>query len=114
MKNSAVKRPRALPLARIAALSDTERVALRGLLESPVFRKALARAQAMRPSIFSGVSDAARSAADRAQTANDRLHELRGWEMLETALFYQAEAPKRKPERPEETFPNQGMIDYEK
>ena len=69
----------------------------------------------MKPSAFSGgVSDTAKSASDRAQTANDRLHEIRGWEMFEHALFLQAESPKLRAERATESFPDQGLIDYEK
>lgn len=110
-----IPRPRAKPFSMPDPLTQKERERFRAILADEVFRKVLARVQNMKPSAFTGgVSDASKSATDRAQTANDRLHEIRGWEMFEHALFLQAEDKKRRADPAQETFPDSGMIDYEK
>lgn len=100
-----LKRPRRKPFSAPAPLSDDEREKLRAILNNDVFRLALARVQNMKPSAF--------TAAPGVQGANDRLHEIKGWELYEHALFLQAETPKQKSERPTETYPDQGLIDHE-
>lgn len=111
---SKIPRPRAKPFSKPEPLTQKERERFRAILADDVFRKVLARAQNMKPSAFIGVSDATKGADDRRQTSNDRLHEIRGWEMFEHALFLQAEDIKRRTNQPTETFPNSGLIDYEK
>ncbi len=100
-----LKRPRRRPFAAPAPLTDDERKQLKALLSDGVLRKALARVQNMKPSSFNAPSGI--------QGANDRLHEIRGWELYEHALFLQAETPKLKSEKPTETYPDQGLIDHE-
>lgn len=105
MKEQPVKRPRRKPF-RTPDLSPEDRAKFRAILESDVFRKAITRAMAMKPSPF--------NATPGAQGASDRLHEIRGWELFEHALYLQAESPKPLSKKPTETYPDQGLIDYEK
>jgi len=100
-----LKRTRRIPFRAPNTLNDDEREQFRAILDNPVFRRGLALAQQMKPSAF--------TAAQGVQGACDRLHEIRGWELLEHALFLQAEVPTPKPKRPTETFPNQGLIEHE-
>jgi hypothetical protein len=100
-----MKRPRKKPFANPDALVHEERLQFRALLENEIFRKAMARVLTMKPSAF--------HVAPGPQAANDRLYEIRGWELFEHALYLQAEAPKPKAARPTETFPDEGLIDHE-
>lgn len=100
-----MKRPRRKPFSAPAPLSEEQRKRLRAILNDDVFRLALSRVQNMKPSAF--------TATPGVQGANDRLHEIKGWELYEHALFLQAETPKLKSEKPTETYPDQGLIDHE-
>lgn len=113
MSTSTIKRPRRVPFSDPAPLTEEERKQFVAILEGDVFRKVLARAMNMKPGAFSGVSDASKCAADRVQSANDRLHEIRGWELFEHALYLQAQTPKPAAARTPENYPDQGLIDYE-
>lgn len=104
--SQSIPRQRRRPFAGPAPLTQIERKQFRLILENEVFRKALARVQNMKPSAFAAQSGP--------QGASDRLYEIRGWELFEHALYLQAESPKPRTERATETYPDQGLIDYEK
>jgi hypothetical protein len=103
------KRPK--KLRTIAALDLKERQSLLAMLNSDVMQKALGNAQAMKPGVFfAGAGTQAGSVKDAAMAtllANNRLHEIRGWESFEAALFAQCEDPKPARSKLDETFPDE-------
>ena len=92
------------PKPALSALDMKQREELAKMLNSDVFQLALGNALAMKPSPFltlDTITDANRAML----TANNRLHEVRGWELFSIALFAQAEEPKPPQQRTEETYP---------
>lgn len=73
-------------------LTLEERTALRGMLTSAVFKKALHNARLVQPTAFlpQGVTDSALGSI----SANNQLHRMQGWAMFERALGRQVENPK--------------------
>lgn len=85
-------------------LSHEERVKLRELFADPVYRKAFSNARLMRPSAFAHSEGL--NGALGGQIANNRLHQIQGWEMFEAALAKQALDPLPPKKLLEETFPS--------
>lgn len=93
------KRPLNPPVAPVAEevslreavvpLSLEEREAFRAAIKSPAFQKALRNIRNQRPSVFTHELNTALGTT----IANNRLHELRGWELYETALWKQSLDP---------------------
>lgn len=102
-----VKRP---PVALPSALTFEERTKLAALLNSDVFQKAFGFSSQFKPSVFfsgAGTTIAEMKDAPTAMLmANNRLHEIRGWEMFSAALFAQVEDPKPKLSPTLETYPD--------
>lgn len=100
------ERPPIFPVFTVAPLVLSERERLRQIFADPVFQKALRNAHACMPNknpVGIGVAPGKKSLL----IANNRLHELRGWEMFEGALFMQAEEKVAREFKPlVETFPN--------
>lgn len=83
-------------------LSHDERVELRGIFNNPVYRKAFSNARLMKPSAFAGSESL--NGALGGQIANNRLHQIQGWEAFEAALYLQTLDPKPKPEPLKENY----------
>jgi hypothetical protein len=81
-----------------------ERVELRELFNKPAYRKAFTNARLKKPSAFAGSEPL--NGEHGGIVANNRLHQIQGWEMFEAALALQAldPAPPKKPL--EESYPN--------
>ena len=90
---ASVERPKVLPL------TYEERVELRGMLHSPVFRKAWNNVLLQKPSVVPPAVPAGSDAALLAAVASNRLNQLYGWEQFAAALLAQIEdqLPKAKP-----------------
>lgn len=101
------KRPRKPAAPFVLDLKDRTRLA--SLLNDEVMQKALANAAALKPGVFfvgSGLdANATKDTAMATLMANNRLHQIQGWEMFEAALFRQIEDPKLPREKASETFP---------
>lgn len=96
------------------ALVLKERERLREILNDPIFVKAIERAANYKPGAFcAGIGSQINDPAASQLIANNRLHEIRGWELFERALYLQAEDPKPQKTKLEETYPDTGRIDYE-
>lgn len=100
------KRPRAFPVRQIVPLTAPERKRFREIIQEPVFQRVIENAYAKKPSVAAqntGCTNPSELAA------NNRLHQLQGWEMLEAAIFAQAEEPiVKKTQYIEETYPDAG------
>lgn len=70
-------------------LSLEEREAFRAAVKTPAFQKALRNIRNQRPSVFTHDLNTALGAT----VANNRLHEIRGWELFEAALWKQSLDP---------------------
>lgn len=88
-----------------------EREALLAFLNGDLFQKVLANAALVKPgTMFVGAGTSVHAVKDAnlaALMANNRLHEIRGWEMFEGAIFSQAEEQKAPKPRVEETYQNE-------
>lgn len=77
-KKSPVKRAPEYRLpGPVARLTDEERAELQQMIQSPVFRRAMALIHTKRPPLVDRLSP---------EEANQRYHELLGWAQYETAL----------------------------
>ncbi len=77
-------------------LSFEERIELRKIFASPIFKKALRNCRHKKPSGGKWGRALLNSPAG-AIVANNTLHEMRGWEMFEEALHAQSLDPAAKP-----------------
>lgn len=91
--------------APVFPLTLDDRTALRAMYESQAFRRAWANVKLAKPSVFTGELNSALGAI----VANNRLHEIRGWELLEAALLKELNEPKPPVTRKEETWPDAGL-----
>jgi hypothetical protein len=105
--------PPVAPVAEEKLLRDApvnltldERTAFRAALASPGFQKALKNIRHGKPSVFTGELNSPQGAV----IANNRLHEIRGWEMFEAALGAQAIDPVLKPARAREEFIDESAL----
>lgn len=100
------KRPKKAPIKQ--PLDLKERTRLIDLLNDPVMQKALGNVARHKPGVFfvgSGLeANATKDTAMATLMANNRLHQIQGWELFEAALFAQADDPKPAREKPTETF----------
>lgn len=105
------KRPRAFPLKHYVPLSPEERKRFREIIADPVFQRVLDNAYSKTPKINpEGTGCSPTGKTPDLQIANNRLHQLQGWYMLEAALFGQAEEPITiKQKTIEETYPDAGI-----
>ena len=81
-------------------LTLDEREQFRAAVRSPFFQKALRNIRHVKPSAFIPNLNSALGAT----ISNNRLHEIRGWEMFETALGTQALDPAPKLPQARETY----------
>lgn len=86
-------------------LSHEDRTALRAMYESKAFKRAWANVKFGKPSAFPSELNGALGAI----IANNRLHEIRGWELLEAALIRELNEPKPIIPRAQETWPDSGL-----
>lgn len=109
MKTPSPKRPKKQRVALPLELKDRDK--LKALLNDPVMQQVLGNISAVKPGVFYvGAGTEAHASKDPAMAtllANNRLHEIRGWEMFETALFAQCEDPKAAREASTETYPDE-------
>ena len=85
------ERPAAFPVYAYTELTEAERQWFRKTYAEPTFQKILRNAWARKPNthpIGTGVHLTDHNAQ---MVANNRLHQLQGWEMFEGALFSQLE-----------------------
>jgi len=106
-KPPAYQRPLPFPVYTYTPLDHDEREKLRGMISDPVFQKVIRNAHARKP----GVNPAGTGMAPTEHSqliANNRLHQLQGWEMLEAAIFAQAEETLPRTFVPlKETYPTE-------
>jgi uncharacterized protein YbaA (DUF1428 family) len=97
--------------AAIVPLVLKERAQLAAILNSELMQKVLANAAILKPGVFfSGAGTSAHQAKDAGMAtlmSNNRLHEIRGWEQFETAIFVQVEDPKPAKTKINETYPEE-------
>lgn len=70
-----------------------ERQELRSLFSQPVFAKAWHNAKLAKPSAFVAGNPSPLNTALGAMVGNNRLHEIRGWELFEAAILRQVNDP---------------------
>lgn len=80
-----------------------ERVELKRLIESPLFRRAWRNAKLAEPSAF---PPGDLNGLQGGVIANNRLHQQQGWKMFEAALLRQVNDPVSKPTRTPENYPD--------
>lgn len=84
------------------------------MLADPAFERALALIQIGRPSVYiNGTGGHVTDATASVQSANNRLHEMRGWDLYQTALFALVREEKPRTPQPTETYPDSGSLDHE-
>lgn len=89
-------------------LSLEERVELRAWLSTPLARKVWNNVRSFRPN--SGLPKAELNSALGGVFANNRLHEMRGWDAFETAFILQAHDPKPINKTPvPDNYPDSGL-----
>lgn len=84
-------------------LTVEERVELREIFNKPAYRKAFTNARLKKPSAFAPQD--ALNGEHGGQVANNRLHQIQGWEMFEVALAIQALDPLPPKKQVEESYP---------
>lgn len=89
------------------ALSLEDRTALRAIFANPSYVKAWNNAQHAKPSVFTGELNSALGSV----IANNRLHEIRGWEMFAAALHREIVDPVLKKPTAPDNYPDEGAID---
>jgi hypothetical protein len=104
-KPKAYDRPMPFPVFVYEKLTLEERQKLRQIIVDPVFTKALRNAHAKKPSTGPSGTGVSGTTEHSMLIANNRLHQLQGWEMFEAALFAQAEEGfARTSTQPKETY----------
>lgn len=93
----------------VRPLQYEEREHLKEIFADPVFRKAWRNVRLCHPSLFPAGLDAALGQ----QIGNNRLHEMRGWEMFRVAFLRQASEPKIAPTPLVANFPDAGLREAE-
>lgn len=89
-------------------LSLEEREELRRLFSTPLMRKVWNNVRGFRPN--SGLPKAELNSALGGVFANNRLHEMRGWDAFETAFILQAHDPKPLGKTPVlDNYPDSGL-----
>lgn len=88
-----------------------ERDELTKIFANPVFVKAWRNLRAVKPGVF--ISQSALASPAGPQMANNRFHEIRGWEMFAAALLKQAKEPEVKRTPAKEEYPDAGTIEAE-
>lgn len=89
-------------------LSLEEREEFRRLLATPLMRKVWNNVRSYRPS--SGLAKAELNSALGGVFANNRLHEMRGWDSFEAAFILQAHDPKPVQRQPvPDNYPDSGL-----
>jgi len=101
------ERPLAFPVYTYMPLDLKEREKLRGIISDPVFQKVIRNAHSKKPGV--NPSGTGVAPTERCELiANNRLHQLQGWEMLEAAIFAQAEETVPRAFVPlKETYPTE-------
>lgn len=93
----------------LVPLGVEQRVALRAILNNPVFVAAWQNAEMAKPSCF--VDRLNDEGGER--VGNNKLHQIQGWEMHKAALLRQLDEP-RQPKKPvQENFPDSGTYEAE-
>ncbi len=90
-KQPGYERPLPFPVFKFRPLLLAERERLREIINDPVMQLVIRNAHAQKPKtgpVKTGVFDLSEQSL---LVANNRLHQLQGWEMFEAALFGQAE-----------------------
>lgn len=96
----------------VTPLSLDERVALRAIFKNPVFVRAWKNAQCLRPSclIAAESADMTLNGPHGREIANNRLHEMRGWEMATAALLKQCNDPVLRAPVSTETYSDRAAV----
>ncbi len=89
-------------------LSLEERQAFRAAIKIPAFQKALRNIRLGKPSVFIGKAEL--NGALGSVSANNRLHEIRGWEMFEAALGTQGLDPVLTPPKAKEKYQDESTM----
>jgi len=90
-----------------APLELDDRLKLKALFESEVFRKAWANLKSVEFTAF--LPDAQLTGPDAGQAALKRLCRMQGWSTFATALLAQAEDPRPKRQPVLESYPDSGL-----
>jgi hypothetical protein len=86
-------------------LEYPERQKLLGMLNDPVFIQAWQNAEGSKPNAFPAGTDGELGGV----IANNRLHQIQGWEMFKAALLKQVIDPRPPREQPKETYPDSAL-----
>jgi len=99
------ERPAFFPPTAEEPLTEVERQRFRQMIADPVFQKVIRNAWRYRPPTTPlGTGESVRD-QNALLIANNRLHQLQGWEMFEAAVFSQTEVKiKLNKKTPEETY----------
>ncbi len=89
-------------------LSLEERQAFRTAIKLPAFQKALRNIRLEKPGVFIGKAELNSSLGSI--SANNRLHEIRGWEMFEAALGKQGLDPVLTPPKAKEKYQDESTM----
>lgn len=101
----AYERPPLFPRQTVTPLTDTERQRFRQIIADPVFKKVIENACLGKPPAFPSNTGEYVKDQNSLLVANNRLHQIQGWELFEAAIFRQAEVEvTRTPKAPQETY----------
>lgn len=89
----------------VIPLTLEQRVELRAVFKSDAFKRIWSNAKSLAPGPMTGDLNTALGGI----IANNRLHEMRGWQMFEAALIKQLGDPVLRAPRPQETFPDSAL-----
>ncbi len=96
-----------ISLPVVVPLTHAERAELREILALPLMRKVWANAKCQFPTPF--ISKNELNSATGHISSNNRLHEMRGWEMFATAILMQTFDPKPPQIKPQDNYPDAGL-----
>lgn len=93
---------------QVLPLSFEEREELKSLLAKPVMRKAWANAEVMKPSPFVDAREL--NGALGGRCANNRLHQIQGWELFKAAIVKQTIDPRPRPQPVRDEYPPDSFL----
>lgn len=99
---------RNFPIKKLVPLSLDERKRLKEIIADPVFERAIELAHNRKPSVYAPYTGSIAGCEPNALAANNRLHQIQGWEMFEAAFYGQLEEIVYNNKQLEETYPDAG------
>lgn len=96
----------------LAILTPQERSELRVFMQKGSYQKLLSISENFRPSSNCPKAGSNERDAFSGERASARLAEMRGWDLHVTALFAALNPPEQIRKQLEETFPDEGRMDF--